>query len=289
MNSIDLISFLIFISVFVLIFTELSYVYTKKSFLDSLESQQKNKKNVLKTLAGKLSKQNNIFLAKIFNYSQVEKLLRRAGRPFGLNIAEFMVLHNLLGILAGIVSIILALLANNFFQGLLLGFFFFILMIYGPIFLLKVLITRRRQEFDHSFNTFIDMLALAVNAGMNFENALFSTTDKFHGVLREEFKIVQYEMNYGRSLDDSLNNMNKRIDSSDLKRFTTAIKQAKQLGTPLTNVLEIQSQLILTNRIQRAEELSRTASIKISIPLVFFIFPALLILYLAPAILQFIK
>jgi tight adherence protein C len=288
MYIIYLLTFLIFIAIFSLTFFELLYLYSKRSFLATINKQEKVEvAHSLKRLAQKLNWSKGVLLSKIFNYSQVEELLIKGGRPFDLTIAEFMTLHRLLGDIAFSMAILLLLASGGLVKGLILGIIFWLALVYLPITWLKMIGSRRVRRFNYNFSTFIDMLALTVNAGMNFENALFFTTDKFRGVLYEEFKYVETEMSYGHSLDKALRHLQQRIDSVDLKRFITAIKQAKQLGTPLAEVLAIQSKLILTSRIQRAEELSRTASVKISIPLVFFIFPALLILYLVPAILQF--
>jgi tight adherence protein C len=288
MYIIYLLTFLIFITIFSLTFFELLYLYSKRSFLTAINKQEKiETTHSLKRLAQTLNWPEGILLPKIFNYSQIEKLLTKAGKPFDLTIVEFITLHRLLGDITFLMALFLLLVSGELVKGLILGIIFWLALTYLPITWLKIIGSRRVHRFNYNFSTFIDMLALTVDAGMNFENALFFTTNKFQGVLYEEFKYVETEMSYGHSLDKALRHLQQRIDSVDLKRFITAIKQAKQLGTPLADVLAIQSKLILTSRIQRAEELSRTASVKISIPLVFFIFPALLILYLVPAILQF--
>jgi len=281
---------IIFLTTFLFVFFELSYRGAKRSWLQSINNNQSTPpENFLKHLAKKLNWGPGFILPKIFKESYLINLLRQSGRPFNLTISEFTTLHRLLGELT-IIFIFLFLIFSGFtLTNSLFSLFLWLFIVYLPIFWLKIITNRRIYNFNNDFSSFIDMVALTVQAGMNFDNALFYTANKFHGVLHEEFKYVQYETNYGHSLAKSLNNLTTRINSSDLRRFVTAIKQAKRLGTPLVQTLTVQSNLILTGRIQRAEELSRTASIKISIPLVFFIFPALLILYLAPAILQFMN
>ncbi len=288
MFIIYLLTFLIFITIFTLSFFELSYFYSKKLFLQTAgETSSPLPKNTWKKLAQKLNYSENSFLIKIFTYDYLEQLLRQSGQPSNLTVKEFISLYKLLNHLTLPIALFIVVSANNLFTGLILGIIFWSIIIYLPIIHLRIIANRRVREFNYNFSAFIDMLALTVNAGMNFENALFFTADKFTGIIKKEFKYVQTEVSYGHSLNTALSNLQQRINSVDLKRFITAVKQATQLGTPLSEVLNIQSKLILTSRIQRAEELSRTASVKISIPLVFFIFPALLILYLVPAILQF--
>lgn len=283
-----ILTILIFLITFLSVFFELSYRQSKKAWLQSL----KNKDTLpttksLKHLAEKLNWPAGVVLPTIFNYKHIQTLLQKSGRPFNLTIKNFITLHRLLSDFGLLLAIFVFFTTGNHWTGLFLAITFWFLLAYLPVLWLKALINRRTQNFNRYFSSFIDMLSLTVNAGMSFENALFFVADKFTGIIHEEFKYVQYEMNFGHSLKTALENLSSRLDSTDLKRFVTAINQSKTLGNPISKTLETQSKLILTSRIQKAEELSRTASIKISLPLVFFIFPALLILYLVPAILQF--
>ncbi len=283
-----ILTILIFLITFLSVFFELSYRQSKKAWLQSLKSKNTlPTTNSLKHLAEKLNWPAGVVLPTIFNYKHIQTLLQKSGRPFNLTIKNFITLHRLLSDFGLLLAILVFFITDNNWTGLFLAIIFWFLLAYLPILWLKALINRRTQNFNHHFGSFIDMLSLTVNAGMSFENALFFVADKFTGIIHEEFKYVQYEMNFGHSLKTALENLSSRLDSTDLKRFITAINQNKALGNPISKTLETQSKLILTSRIQKAEELSRTASIKISLPLVFFIFPALLILYLVPAILQF--
>ncbi len=283
-----ILTILLFLITFLSVFFELSYRQTKRRWLKNLKnSNTAPTTNYLKRLAEKLNWPAGIILPTIFNYKHIQILLQKSGRPFNLTVKNFITLHRLLGDFSLLPAILIFFTANNHWLGLFSAILFWFLLVYLPIFWLKILINHRIQNFNRRFNSFIDMLSLTVNAGMSFENALFFVADKFTGIIHEEFKYVQYEMEFGHSLKTALENLSSRLDSADLKRFVTAINQSKTLGNPISQTLETQSKLILTGRIQKAEELSRTASIKISLPLVFFIFPALLILYLVPAILQF--
>ncbi len=283
-----ILTILIFLITFLSVFFELSYRQSKKAWLQSLKNKNAlPTTNSLKRLAEKLNWPAGVVLPTIFNYKHIQTLLQKSGRPFNLTIKNFITLHRLLSDFGLLLAIFVFFTTGNHWTGLFLAITFWFLLAYLPVLWLKALINRRTQNFNRYFSSFIDMLSLTVNAGMSFENALFFVADKFTGIIHEEFKYVQYEMNFGHSLKTALENLSSRLDSTDLKRFVTAINQSKTLGNPISKTLETQSKLILTSRIQKAEELSRTASIKISLPLVFFIFPALLILYLVPAILQF--
>ena len=96
-------------------------------------------------------------------------------------------------------------------------------------------------------------------------------------------------MEWGRSLEEVLSELKTVIPNLDFNHFLRSVVRAKSLGVSLQQTLVIQGELLRTCRRQRAEELSRTASVKISIPLVLFIFPTLLIIYIGSGILQLLE
>jgi tight adherence protein C len=71
-----------------------------------------------------------------------------------------------------------------------------------------------------------------------------------------------------------------------VKSFAAAIIQADQLGTPIANVLRIQSEQMRVLRSQRAREQANTTPVKIIFPLVLFIFPAMFVIILGPAMIR---
>ena len=97
------------------------------------------------------------------------------------------------------------------------------------------------------------------------------------------------ELNWGRSLEAVFTDLSLEIKDEDFQHFLKSVIRAKKLGVSLSETLIIQAELLRTRRRQKAEELSRTASVKISVPLVLFIFPALLIIYIGPGILQLLE
>lgn len=156
-------------------------------------------------------------------------------------------------------------------------------------FWLKMEKNRALKSLKRDIPYFVDMLAITLDTGMNLDQALLHVADHMQGELAHQVRQELKLYHVGYSLEKILENLMRRIPAEEFKRFISAIHQAKRLGVSLAQTLAIQAELLQRLKLQKAEQLSRTAGVKISIPLVLFIFPALLIIYLGPAILQILQ
>ena len=93
----------------------------------------------------------------------------------------------------------------------------------------------------------------------------------------------------GRPRLEALDDVGRRCKVEELSNFIQAIIQSEQLGVGVANVLRIQSEEIRRKRRQRAEEMSAKTTVKMVPPLIFFIFPALMVVILGPAVLTLIR
>jgi tight adherence protein C len=125
-----------------------------------------------------------------------------------------------------------------------------------------------------------------VEAGLGFDAAMSKVAEKWDNELSLAFARTVQEMQLGKLRREALRDMANSLDVSDVTSFVAAIVQADQLGVSMAKVMRIQSEQMRMKRRQRAEEKARQAPVKIMIPLVFFIFPTILIVLLGPAILQ---
>lgn len=137
------------------------------------------------------------------------------------------------------------------------------------------------------FGFIMDLLRLQVEGGLNLEQAIKEIGDNRKDIWGKEFLMLKERMALGQSLEQALNSFSERFESQEINNFVLAVRQAKTLGVSVAETLKIQSDSLRTRRRQRAEEKARLASVKIALPLVILIFPALLIIYLVPAFLQF--
>ncbi|MGD1019201.1 MAG: type II secretion system F family protein [Verrucomicrobiia bacterium] len=153
-----------------------------------------------------------------------------------------------------------------------------------PQFVLGRKVRNRQEEILVNLPYSIDILSISVEAGMGFDAAVGYTMRKIKGPLAEEFSKTLNEIRLGKPRLEALDDLGNRTGVDDLKTFITAVVHASRLGGSITNTLRIQADSIRTRRRQRAQEQAMKAPIKIVFPLVFFIFPALFIVLLGPAL-----
>lgn len=160
---------------------------------------------------------------------------------------------------------------------------------YLPWFILGKTAARRQKEIRLSLPDIMDLLVVSVEAGLAFDMALLRVVERYHGAVSGEFQKVLREMQLGRSRKDALHDMADRLDIPELNALVSAVIQAEQLGVGVSGVLSLQSDLIRDKRQQLIEEMAMKAPIKMLFPLVFFIFPSLMIVILGPAVLNIVK
>jgi tight adherence protein C len=145
-------------------------------------------------------------------------------------------------------------------------------------------IKKRKTNIVKALPDALDLLTIAVEAGLAFDSGIQRVADKWDNELSKEFRRVLQDMRLGRTRRDSLKDLAVRTGVEDVQTFTAAIIQADQLGVSMSKILRIQSDQMRIRRRQRAEELAQKAPIKMLFPMVFLIFPALFVVILGPAI-----
>ena len=239
-----------------------------------------------------LSRLTNIFTRRMSSEKRIllYKRLQAAGKPGGLDPGGFRLLQGISILLltggAAALGLSRGLLIKDLALLLIAGFIFGMLL---PEFYLSSLIKKRREEVSCSLPDMLDLLTVSVEAGLGFDLALVKVTERFPGVLSQELGRVLQEMKLGRSRREALQDMAERVGAEDLSAFVTSLVQADQLGVGIGNILRVQSGEMRRKRRQRAEEQAMKAPVKMLIPLVLFIFPALFVVLLGPALIQIMK
>jgi tight adherence protein C len=190
-------------------------------------------------------------------------------------------LGTLLGILTGILT-------SGTLGGATLGFLLLLAGFALPYYNLQRRIRIRRRAVERALPDFLDMLTFTVEAGLGLVPAIKRITAGFEGPLSKELEQALLQIDLGYSQREALQGLAKRVPSSDLEHFVEAILLAERLGTSLARTMRIQSSLLRTRRRQRAEVQAQTAPIRIIPALVFFFLPSLLLIYLAPPIINFL-
>ncbi len=220
---------------------------------------------------------------------RIERQLITSGLTAELNIDEFLGLK----LLWGVVMPLLGLVLNFALQ------FNFPL----PVFALMGLLgwqmptmhaNKMRQSRQTSILSelpfYVDLLALAVEAGKDFQGAIQAIVEKASkdSVLAEEFNQVLRDITLGSSRADALSGLKARCDLNEVNSLVNVIIDSDATGVSIAKVLKDQSAQMRLERFVRAEKAGAQASQKILIPLVLFILPAVFIMVFAPIALQFI-
>jgi tight adherence protein C len=145
-------------------------------------------------------------------------------------------------------------------------------------------IKKRKKNILKALPDALDLLCISVEAGLGFDLALQRVADKWDNELSLEFRRALADTRLGRARRDALRDMAARTGVDDVQTFVAAIIQAEQLGVSIGKILRIQADQMRIRRRQRAEEEAHKAPIKMLIPMVFLIFPALFIVILGPAV-----
>jgi tight adherence protein C len=141
----------------------------------------------------------------------------------------------------------------------------------------------RQQAILKDLPDTLDLLAISVEAGMGFEGALGIVCQHFSSPLAEEFHRTLREMELGLPRRDAFQNLKRRTEVPELSNFVLALMQADALGIPIGRVLRTQASEMRAKRRQWAREKAAKLPVKMLIPLVLFIFPAIMIVVLGPA------
>ncbi len=215
---------------------------------------------------------------------KIRKLIKIGGLAAELNEDEFIGLQLFLGI-----AFPLFLMLMNFsldlgfppFMVLGLGFVGFFM----PGMHCKGMKKRRELSVRIDMPFYIDLLALSVEAGLDFFGAIQKIVDKAEGstsVLAEELKIVLKDIKIGSSKEDALKELAARLDMQEITSFVAVLIDAGATGTSITKVLKDQSVQMRMERFVRAEKAGARASQFILFPLMFFIIPAVMIMVFGP-------
>jgi tight adherence protein C len=159
----------------------------------------------------------------------------------------------------------------------------------GPSYLVNVRARHRRENAVAQLPDSLDLMAVSVEAGLSFDSAISKLTDHMEGPLIEELELMLGEMRVGSSRAEALKKLGQRLDTPEIASFVRSLIQADQLGISLGRILRIQATDARLKRQAAAEEKASKAPIKMLFPTVIFIFPAMFLVILGPAMLQLKK
>jgi tight adherence protein C len=220
----------------------------------------------------------------------VDKKLVQCGNPRGLKASLFLSWVIIAAVVISIIWFFGSLFSGNGFFNTIIGIIVILLLaIILPALWMQMTAAKRIKDIETSLPDVIDLLVISVEAGLGFDMALSKVIEKIKGPLAEEFAKALNEIKMGKTRQAALKDMSSRVGSENLHSFLTMIIQSTVMGFAIGPILRIQSDTMRVARRQRAEEMAMKAPIKMVFPLVFCIFPALLIVILGPAGIRIIE
>lgn len=151
---------------------------------------------------------------------------------------------------------------------------------------------KRQAAIARELSDVLDLLVVCVEAGLGLFEAIKivgEETERQGQVIGEELTMVAGEVSAGSSLGEALRSLGERTAVEDLKPLAATLIQSEQLGAQIGPALRSSSDALRTKRRLRAEEAAQKSTIKILFPLVLFVLPAMLIVIIAPALIQAIQ
>jgi tight adherence protein C len=154
-------------------------------------------------------------------------------------------------------------------------------------------LTRRIKKRQHiirlALPDCLDLLVVCVEAGLALDQALMRVSQELriaHPALCEELDIVNNQMRVGKTRIEALRDLANRTGVDDIKSLVAMLIQTDRFGTSVAQSLRVHSDQLRILRRQRAEEQAAKTTVKMVPALVFFIFPALFVVLLGPAIIS---
>lgn len=186
-------------------------------------------------------------------------------------------------------------LLGGYLAGLRLDMFWMALALGGlfgylaPTVWLKMRVRENQKALTYGLADALDLMVVCVEAGLTVDAAMQRVGTELaiaHPAMSREFGIAHMETRVGLTRTEALKNMGVRTGCAPLQSLVSMLVQAERFGTSIASALRIHAETLRNNRQVAAEEQASKASVKISFPLVLFIFPSTFIVLCGPVILD---
>jgi tight adherence protein C len=160
---------------------------------------------------------------------------------------------------------------------------------YLPRFVLKRIVKKRQHSIRLALPDALDLAVICVEAGLGLDQAVQRVgqdLEHVHPQLSEEFGLMNLEMRAGKARAEALRNLAGRTGVDDVRVLVAVLLQTDRFGTSISQALRVHSDALRTERRQRAEEAAAKTTIKMIPVLVFFVFPAMFVVALGPALIH---
>ena len=224
------------------------------------------------------------------NLSRLYKRLEKAGLLKNSTKDNWLYKKAMLMLLVPIVTAVLTYsLEPNMLNALAISLLMLALVTVAFNFYVSRKIETRKENMLRELPYNLDLITVSVEAGLSFDGALSRVVNTVTGDLCDEFAKTLKEIRMGIQRKAALKNMGERCEVAELTLFINSVIQADELGVSMGKVLRIEAANLREKRKQIAREKAMKAPVKMLFPLVFFIFPAIFIIVLGPAVISIVE
>jgi tight adherence protein C len=218
--------------------------------------------------------------------SKLQSELRRAG-IYSTSALRTIQGAKFIGISLGVILGYVA----SLFLGTLLGFIalFGLAGYLAPTLWLRLKVKGNQQQLELGLADAMDLMVVCVEAGLTMDAAMQRVGEELslvHPAISREFGIAHMETRVGLPRQEALKNLGLRTGNASLISLSAMLNQADRFGTSIAQALRIHAESLRLARHHRAEEMAAKSSVKLSFPLVLFIFPATFIVLLGPTVIE---
>ena len=161
-----------------------------------------------------------------------------------------------------------------------------------PPFVLLKLEGRRQEKIRRSLPDALDLLVVCVEAGISLDAAILRVAKDLiyvHPELSKELLVVSRKTNAGMTREDALRGLWDRTGVEEVRGLVASLVQSEKWGSSSARVLRVSAETLRRKRRHAAERRAATAPLKMIVPMALFIFPALFIVILGPAVIQIVS
>jgi tight adherence protein C len=220
--------------------------------------------------------------------TRLRKRMARAGYHGAMSPAIYSAVEFGLPVSIFLLSLLLLGPTRGFFFGALLALVGYML----PGAWLSREVTKRKKAIANGLPDALDLLIVCVEAGLGLDQAIVKASEELavsHPALAEELVILTTEVRAGKPRLEAFKNFADRTKVDEVRQLVSMLVQTDRFGTSVAQALRTQAEVSRTKRRQNAEERAAKIGVKLVFPLVFFLFPAMYVVTLGPAIIKFVR
>ena len=159
----------------------------------------------------------------------------------------------------------------------------------APVIWLKMKVKNNQKQLEYGLPDALDLMVVCVEAGMTVDSAMQRVGEELalvHPTISREFGIAHMQTRVGMPRAEALRNLGSRTSNASMVSLSAMLNQAERFGTSIAQALRVHAESLRIARQHKAEELAAKSVVKMSFPLVLFIFPATFIVLLGPVMIQ---